>query len=75
MQKKIIPENKENQNSYLINNYEIDDNKYILIDDEKITESDINNFFNNYPPSKESEKIIIIKPIKHVENFRLYYGE
>ena len=71
---KLFIENQTNQNSYLNNNFETDDNKYILIDENQITESDINYLFNNYPPLKESEEIIV-KPITQIENGALYYGE
>ena len=68
---RLLIENQTNQNSYI---FESDDNKYIMIDEGQITESDINYLFNNYPPLKEN-KDIKIKPITQIENGALYYGE
>ena len=70
---KLQIDNQTNQNSYY-NNYETNENKYTLLEEEQITESDINYLFNNYPPLKD-EIQIEIKPITEIENGALYYGE
>ena len=65
----LFEENLSNLTSYLNN-----ENKYSLLDEEQITESDINNLFKNYPPLNDGINIEI-KPITQIENGALYYGE
>lgn len=70
---KLAIENQTNQNSYY-NNYESNENRYSLLEEDQITESDINYLFNNYAPL-DDEVQTKIKPTTEIENGALYYGE
>ena len=72
---RLLIENQTNQNSFINNNnYDSDENIYTQLEEEQITESDINYLFNNYIPLKDGEEVQI-KPLTQIENGALYYGE
>ena len=64
-------ENRSNLTSNINGNY---DNKYSLLEEEQITESDKNYLFKNYLPLNDGVDVEV-KSTTQIENGALYYGE
>ena len=50
-------------------------NKFKIIENSKITEEDIKNLFNKYPPLNDNINVKLKKPIEYEKNNSQYYGE
>ena len=72
---RLLIESQSNQNSFMDDNYEINENiKFSFLSEEQITESDMNYLFKTYPPLKDGVEIEM-KPTTQMENGALYSGE